>query len=49
MNNNLNRKLTPQRKQRSIDDKYEIIMFYLSIESKGRGAKDKSTSKIHLY
>ncbi len=48
MNINKNKKLTPQRKQRSIDDKYEIIMFYLSIESKGRCAKEETRRKFDL-
>jgi len=44
----MNIELTPRRKQRSIDDKYEIIMFYLSIESKGRGAKEETRRKFNL-
>ena len=51
MNNNLNTKLTPQRKQRSIDDNYEIIIenltsllafedtLYLAMEKRKNQAK----------
>jgi len=42
--------LTPkskkERKQRFIDDKYELIRFYESIESKGRGAKEETRKKF---
>jgi len=35
------------RKQRTIDEKYEIIKYYESIEYKGRGAKEE-TKKFYL-
>ena len=37
-----------RRKQRSIDEKYEIIKFYEMIESTGRGAKEKTRQEFGL-
>lgn len=41
-------KTMSRRKQRSIDEKYEIIKYYEMIESTGRGAKEKTRQEFNL-
>ena len=38
----------PKRKQRTFDEKYEIIKYYEKIEKEGRGAKEKTRRKFEI-
>ena len=39
---------SPKLKQRTIDEKYEIIKYYEKIEKEGRGAKEKTRQKFEI-
>ena len=44
----MNEKYKEKRKQRTIEEKYEIIQFYESIENRGRGEKISTRKKFEI-
>ena len=45
---NVTTKTKNNRQQRSVDEKYDIIKYYESIESKGRAVKEETRRKFNI-